>query len=95
MKTYEEKRRHARTQYHSPLQFIVLSCDSLNLQRTQSTGEIINASASGIGILTSFPLQPGHVLEWDDKHQKGKLHIALVKWSQEEGDRYRVGLKLI
>ncbi len=95
METHEEKRRHARAPYHSPLHFTVLSCDSLDFQRTQSTGEIIDASATGIGLRTSFPLQPGHVLEWDDKHQRGKLHIALVQWSQEEGACYRAGLKFI
>jgi len=95
MDTVEHKRREERVPYHSLLQFIVLSAETSEFQRVQSHGEIIDASESGVGIITGFPLKPGHVLEWDDKHQKGKLHIALVKWSREQGDYYRAGLMFI
>jgi len=91
----EEKRRHKRVPYHSPIQFIVLSSETPEYQRIRSGGEIVDASSAGIGILTDFPLRPGHVLEWDDRHQKGKLHIALVKWSREHDARYRAGLMFI
>jgi len=91
----EEKRKDERVPYNSPLHFIVLSDEAPEFRRIRSTGEIIDASKSGIGIITGFPLQPGHVLEWDDKHQKGKLHIALVKWSREQDNQYRAGLMFI
>ena len=91
----EEKRRDERTPYNSHLRFIVLSAETPEFQRIQASGEIIDASKSGIGIITGFPLQPGHVVEWDDKHQKGKLHIALVKWSLEQDNHYRAGLMFI
>ncbi len=96
MDSFEEKRRHKRVPYHSPLQFIVLSSEATEFQRVHSSGEIIDRSISGIGIITGFPLLPGHVVEWEDKHHKGKLHIAMVKWSVEhEVDRYRAGLMFI
>lgn len=95
MDSYEEKRRHTRVPYRSPIQFIVLSSETAEFQRISADGEIVDASISGIGILTGFPLVPGHVLEWDDKHQKGKLHIALVKWSMPFEDRYRAGMMFI
>jgi hypothetical protein len=95
MDSVEEKRRHKRVPFHSPIHFIVLSSETPEFQRIPSSGEIVDASSAGIGILTSFPLQPGHVLEWDDMHQKGKLHIALVKWSREQDDRCRAGLMFI
>ena len=69
--------------------------ESTESQGGATSGEIIDASASGVGIITGFPLEPGHVVEWNDKHQKGKLHIALVKWSCEQGDQYRAGLVFI
>ncbi|MGE5300725.1 MAG: hypothetical protein ACM3MB_07140 [Acidobacteriota bacterium] len=55
----------------------------------------MDASSAGIGILADFPLRPGDVLEWDDRHQKGKLNIALVKWSREQDARYSAGLMFI
>ena len=95
MDTIENKRSEERFPYHSSLQFTVLSMESAEFQRVASSGEIIDASASGVGIITGFPLEPGHVVEWNDKHQKGKLHIALVKWSREQGEHYRAGLVFI
>ncbi len=91
----KDRRSEERVPYSSPLRFTVLSMDSAEFQRVSSNGEIIDASASGVGIITGFPLKPGHVLEWNDKHKKGKLHIALVKWSCEEGEHDRAGLLFI
>jgi hypothetical protein len=56
---------------------------------------VINTSAAGIGILTEFELEPGHVLVWDDNHMPGALHVAMVKWAQKEGELYRGGLMLL
>jgi hypothetical protein len=92
---FEHKRKEERVPYRSSLHFTVLSMERSEFQRVKSSGEIIDASRAGIGITTVFPLKPGHVLEWDDQHQKGKLHIALVKWSMVQGDRYRAGLMFI
>lgn len=95
MNTFEEKRSDARAPFNLPLQFTVLSVETSEFQRIKSSGEIIDYSKSGVGIITSFPLQPGQVLEWDDIHQKGKLHIAMVKWSTVQGTHYRAGLIFI
>ena len=95
MDTIEDRRCEERVPYRSSLQFTVLSMESAEFQRVATSGEIIDASASGVGIIMGFPLEPGHVVEWNDKHQKGKLHIALVKWSCEQGEQYRAGLVFI
>jgi hypothetical protein len=79
MEMHTERRSFARVPYEAPLNFIVLLTRGGDLQKIQATGNIIDASEAGLGIMTEFPLEPGYVLEWDDKHQKGKLHIALVK----------------
>jgi hypothetical protein len=95
MEVYTEKRSVARVPYEAPLNFVILFTKGTDLQKIQSTGNIIDASEAGIGIVTEFPLEPGYVLEWDDKHQKGKLHIAMVKWSQQQSNLYRAGLFFI
>lgn len=95
METHTERRGFARAPYEASLNFIILVTHGPDLHKIQATGTIINASETGIGIMTEFPLEPGYVLEWDDKHQRGKLHIALVKWSQQQSNLYRAGLVFI
>jgi hypothetical protein len=77
------------------LEFTVLLTHSTELKRIAARGKTVDVSPSGIGIITDFPLEAGHVLEWDDKHNKGNLHIALVKWAQEDEGSCRAGLIFI
>lgn len=95
MSAYPEKRRFERVPYQTPLFFTILLTHDSQLQKIQASGTIIDATDAGIGLMTAYPLQPGHVLEWDDAHRKGNLHIALVKWSQQQDDLYRAGLLFI
>ena len=95
MVTFMEKRKHNREPYNDTIEFIVLLTKASELKRISSTGKIIDVSLSGIGVETNFPLEAGHVIEWDDKHQKGKLHLALVKWSRKLENLYRAGLMYI
>ena len=92
MDTSTEKRQHPRKPYNTDFEFIVLYMDSDDFRRISSKGKILDVSQAGLGILTDFPLEPGHVLQWDDMHTKGKLHMALVKWSEKSDSLYRAGL---
>jgi len=91
----KDKRKDERFPYSAKLQFTLLPAEEPLFQRINAEGEIIDASKSGIGIITSVPLEPGHVLTWDDTHQKGKLHIALVRWARQLDSTYRAGLMFI
>ena len=95
METYEEKRAHKREAYEGPIHFTVLLTQTSEFRRVQTNGKIIDSSRSGLGIVTDFPLEAGHVLEWDDSHQKGRLHIAMVRWSQQLDSSCRAGLMFI
>lgn len=95
MDKYKEKRRHDRLPYEAPIRFTVLFMQTSDFKRTDSAGKIVDTSPSGIGLVTDFPLEAGHVLEWDDKHQKGRLHIAMVRWAQQIENQYRAGLMFI
>jgi hypothetical protein len=81
--------------YSMVLEFTVLLTQSTELKRIVARGRIVDVSPAGIGITTDFPLEAGHVLEWDDQHDKGNLHIALVKWVRQIEDNYRAGLIFI
>ena len=95
MRTYEEKRQHERVPCKFPYNFVVLSMHGCDFHRVESSGMFINASKAGAEIVTMFPLQPGQVLQWDDRLDQSKLHMALVKWSEETGDHYRAGLMFL
>lgn len=94
MRQGRNQRTHKRTAYDQDFEFTVLYMAS-DFRRILTAGKIVDKSPLGIGIETDFPLEPGHVLEWDDVHHKGKLHIALVKWASKLGACYRAGLIFI
>lgn len=93
--SYEEKRQHERTSCKFPCNFVVLSMHGSDFHRVETSGMFINSSKAGAEIMTIFPLQPGQVLQWDDRHNQNKLHMAQVKWSQEMSDHYRAGLMFL
>lgn len=95
MQDFGEKREAERAHYKDTIKFTVLFTESEDLKKIEVEGKIINTSQAGIGIVTNFPLEAGHVLQWVDKHQKGKLHMASVKWSQELEDYFRAGAMFI
>ncbi len=97
MQDFGEKRESERAHYNDTITFSVLFTEpeSEDLKKIEVEGKIINTSQAGIGIVTNFPLEAGHVLQWVDTHQKGKLHMASVRWSQELEDYFRAGAVFI
>jgi len=93
--TNKSRRAHEREPYDSTIQFVVLYMETTDFKRVKSAGKIVDRSETGIGLLTEFPLEAGHVLEWDDMHKEDKLHIAMVKWAEKQDALYRAGLMFI
>jgi len=91
----QEERKHAREACSISLEFTILFTQSSEFKRVIATGKTVDKSPAGIGLITDFPLEPGHVLEWDDQHKKGNLHIAMVKWARQLDSCYRAGLIFI
>jgi hypothetical protein len=89
------ERKHAREACSIALEFTILFTQSSEFKRVSAKGKTIDKSPAGIGLITDFPLEPGHVLEWDDQHNKGNLHIAMVKWARQIDSYYRAGLVFI
>ena len=89
------ERKHVREACSISLEFTILFTHFSEFKRVSAKGKTIDKSPAGIGLITDFPLEPGHVLEWDDKHNKGNLHIAMVKWARQSDNYYRAGLIFI
>ena len=95
MDNFQEQRTHPRENYSVAIDFTVLLTQSSEYKRVASSGQTVDKSPAGLGIITDFPLEAWHVLQWDDQHRKGNLHMAVVKWTQPVENRYRAGLVFI
>ncbi len=95
MSEYSCKRMHQREPYNETISFTVLFMADADFRRQATSGEVLDASKAGLGLLTSFPLEAGHVLQWDDRHKEGRLHIAMVRWAQKQNEQYRAGVMFI
>jgi len=95
MDNFQEQRKHLRENYTVPIDFTVLLTQSSVYRRVASSGQTVDKSLAGLGIITDFPLEAGHVLQWDDQHKKGNLHMAVVKWAHKVENSYRAGLVFI
>jgi hypothetical protein len=95
MEKEKKKRLHERVACETPLEFVALSMEESEFRRTRVSATVINTSKAGIGILTEFQLEPGHILVWDDNHKRGALHVAMVRWAEKQDEIYRGGLMLL
>ncbi|MDH4230909.1 MAG: hypothetical protein OEW04_02640 [Nitrospirota bacterium] len=95
MSGFEKKRKYAREPYDISLDFIILLMQEYEFKRIAAMGKTVDKNPEGIGIITDFPLEAGHVLRWKDNQNKGVLQLAMVKWSRQIDNHCRAGLLLI
>lgn len=95
MDNFREKRKHTREPYTVSLDFTVLLTQESEFKRVAAKGKTVDKSPSGLGIITDFPLEAGHVLKWNDQDNRSILHLAMVRWSRQDESYYRAGLLLI
>jgi hypothetical protein len=95
MDSSEKRLNPAREPYNITLDFTILLIKEAEFMRVAARGETVDKSPAGIGIITDFPLEAGHVLRWNDQDNKKILYLALVKWSLQIDNRFRAGLLLI
>ena len=95
MNSTEKRQNPARDPYNITLDFTILLTKGAEFMRVAARGETVDKSPAGIGIITDFPLEAGHVLRWNDQNNKKILYLGLVKWSLQINNRYRAGLLLI
>jgi CheY-like chemotaxis protein len=65
---------------------------SLNLR-----GDVVDISDGGIGLKTSYPLQPDHLISFDSKLDHVAYKSGIIRWSSRaEGNYpYRVGVEFV
>ena len=75
--------------------FTVLYLEDSAFKRDSAEGKVLRIDKSEIEISTSLPLKAKEVLYWADRHKKNYFHLAMVRWSKETDDAYRVGMSML
>jgi len=85
LEEFSRRRKHPRIPYGGAISFTVLHMVDSDFRRVGSYGKILDASTAGLGIETPFPLETGHILQWDDEHKEGQAAYSdgqMVKKAQ-------------
>ncbi len=87
-----EKRKFERKAEQREIEYTVTVLDLRELKKLTKKARLYDLSQGGIGLITDFPLEPGHVLTFNNGLSE---KIGIVKWSNKEDLYYRVGIKFV
>jgi hypothetical protein len=96
MKT--ELREHTREPIDIPVQYFVVISKFREIEKITDSAVAVDISTGGIGLLTRFFLEAGHVMIFDDQIKMNGIaaKIGVVRWvDRSNNSKYRVGLKFI
>ena len=98
MFTKAELRQNTRELVNIPVQYSVVISKLKEINKITDSAVAVDISTGGIGLITSFLLEPGHVMIFDNdiKVNGVTAKIAVVRWvDRSNNSKYRVGLKFI
>lgn len=96
MKT--ELRGNTREPITIPVQYSVVITKLMELKKITDSAVAVDISRGGIGLLTRFLLETGHVMIFDNEIKINGItaKIGVVRWvDRSDNSNYRVGLKFI
>jgi hypothetical protein len=90
-------RKFTRTPFITPVKYSVFVLDMKELKRIHDTAVSVDISTGGLGILTDYPLEEGHVLTFENETRINDItsRAAIVKWTGIINNKYRVGLMFV
>ena len=91
-------REHERTSFVTPLKYSVSVLNMQELKKVHNVAVSVDISDEGLGIITDFPVQQGHVLTFEDDQQINNgifKKAAIVRWTGKIHSQYRAGLKFV
>ncbi len=94
-KKESDKRHQSRETHLETISFVIMGSISGKKEFLPSAdlkGTIIDMSVNGIGIITEAQVEPGMLVKFDNI--KG-TNVAIVMWTMDMGDHYRIGFKFI
>ncbi|MFN3478754.1 MAG: PilZ domain-containing protein [Thermodesulfovibrionales bacterium] len=87
-----ERRVFSRKEEQSEIEYTVTVLDLKELKKLTKKALIVDLSEGGVGIITDYPLEPGHILTFVNGFSN---KIGIVRWSDREDSHYRVGVKFV
>lgn len=91
-------RQHTRTPLVLSIKYSAVALTFREMKDISDTAVSVNVSNGGLGIVTGYPLEKGHVVIFEDEIEMNniKAKFAVVRWGNKvEGNKYQVGLKFI
>ncbi len=98
MKPSAEKRESTRTPFHYPILCELNNKESGPSHSFQWPGNGVDISATGIGILSAHPLNPGERIKINlylGPKDTDLPALSEVRWSRPADGHYRVGLQFL
>lgn len=94
---YAETRRSRRVAVDKAVNYSITVVEQGKPISLTLKGDIINVSEAGIGLRTYYPLEPGHLLVFNNGIEGTGHRTGIVKWSTLNDDSYmyRVGIEFI
>lgn len=91
-------REYTRTPFISPVGYFVTVLEVRELKRIHGSAVSVDISKGGLGIITDYPLEAGHVVSFDEeiKINNTTAKAAIVRWTGKiNNNKYRVGLRFV
>ncbi len=83
-------REYTRTPFVKTLRY------SVSMKKLNDTAVSVDISTGGLGMIACYPLEPGHVLIFEDEITNIKTKSAVVKWIRKiNNGEYRIGLNFL
>jgi hypothetical protein len=98
MFTKTELRGNTREPITIPVQYSVVISKLMEFKKITDSAVAVDISRGGIGLLTRFLLETGHVMIFDNQIKINGItaKIGVVRWVDRSNNcKYRVGLKFI
>ncbi len=89
---YTMQRISERVPCSEKVEFSVNVVELKELKKLRLTGMIIDKSNFGYGMITEYPLEPGHVIVFH--HVENLNKVGVVRWIKSLDTGYRVGIQL-
>lgn len=91
----DDRRRYPRRDSSIPVTYSVSIIEFRELKKVRGSGMATDISDKGLGLITDYPLEPGHVLILSNSDSALFPKIAIVRWVTRISDSYRIGLEFV
>lgn len=87
-----ERRKAYRTPFDKIICFSLHAIVFKEVEKFEVKAKTTDISDKGLGFMTDFPVEPGHVLYF---HNCMMPKFAIIRWSEKSGSRYNAGAEFV